>query len=65
MLEEKDLSILKKLISDVEGAPYPSVINNELYTIWYEHVQISASAALEFLDTMYPEDRARMDDIDF
>ncbi|HAW86103.1 MAG: hypothetical protein A2087_10330 [Spirochaetes bacterium GWD1_61_31] len=54
-MDEKGYALLKKLISDVEGAPYPNVINHELYTIWYEHVQIAAHDALEFLNTWDPD----------
>ena len=29
---------LRKLVSDVQGAPYPGSLENELYMIWYEHI---------------------------
>ena len=41
---------LKQLISDIQGAPYPSNVSNELYTIWYEHAQTMATQALEYLN---------------
>lgn len=50
-MDDRGFAILKQLISDVEGAPFPNVINHELYTIWYEHVQRVANDALEFLNT--------------
>jgi hypothetical protein len=61
MMEENGYKIIRKLISDVEGAPFPNAINNELYTIWYEHMQIIAQEALEFLDL---NDTEPQDEID-
>lgn len=54
-MDEKGYVILRRLISDVEGAPFPNNVNNELYTIWYEHVQVAAQAALEYLNTYDPD----------
>jgi len=54
-MEENGLALLRQLISDLEGAPYPNAINNELYTIWYEHVQEAAGNALEYLNSQDPE----------
>jgi hypothetical protein len=48
-MEENGLLILRKLISDIEGAPYPNEINSERYTIWYLHVQEIAQEALKYL----------------
>jgi hypothetical protein len=48
-MDKQGFKILRQLIADVEGAPYPNVIENELYTIWYEHVQKIAQDALSFL----------------
>ena len=45
---------LRTLVSDVQGAPYPSVIGNELYTIWYEHIQRSAMDCFVFLNENFP-----------
>ncbi len=64
-MDEKGYVILKQLISDVEGAPFPSNINNELYTIWYEHVQAAASEALEYLDTYDPDYGKGDEEIEF
>lgn len=65
-MDDKGYVILRQLISDVEGAPFPNAINNELYTMWYEHVQIAAHAALEFLNTYDPDYRAKnAADLDF
>ncbi len=50
------LDKLRQLVSDVQGAPYPSDdFQPELYKIWYEHVQKSATDVLEFLGDNYPE----------
>ncbi len=49
-MDKQGFKIMRRLISDVEGAPYPNTIENELYTIWYEHVQHIAQEALEFLN---------------
>jgi len=54
-MDEKGLAILRQLISDVEGAPSPGVIRDELYSIWYEHAQSVAQEALEFLNTTDPD----------
>ncbi len=54
-MEEKGLALLRQLISDLEGAPFPNAINNELYTIWYEHVQEAAGNALEYLNSQDPD----------
>jgi hypothetical protein len=48
-MNKKGFKIMRRLISDIEGAPYPNTVENELYTIWYEHVQLTAQEALEFL----------------
>ena len=49
-IEEKGFAIMRKLIADIEGAPYPNTVESELYTIWYEHVQCIAQEALEYLN---------------
>ena len=41
---------LRKLVSDVQGAPYPGNLEDELYMIWYEHIQKTAIECFEFLD---------------
>jgi hypothetical protein len=41
-------------MSDVEGAPSPGVVGDELYSIWYEHAQTVAQEALEYLNTVDP-----------
>lgn len=56
-MDKRGFAILRKLISDVEGAPFPNAVNNELYTMWYEHAKIIAQDALEFLDQYDPEHR--------
>ncbi len=49
------LDILKQLVSDVQGAPFPKDVNNELYEIWYEHAQRIAIQCLEYLDKNFPD----------
>ena len=47
---------LRKLVSDIQGAPYPGDVQDELYFIWYEHVQKSALDCYEFLDKNFPNE---------
>jgi len=61
-MEQKSFALLRRLISDIEGAPYPNTIDSELYTIWYEHVQHVAQEALEFLDQYDPDNRPKETD---
>jgi hypothetical protein len=51
-MDEKGFEFIRKLIADVEGAPFPNTIDRELYLIWYEHVQSTAQEALEYLDEL-------------
>lgn len=48
---------LRKLVSDVQGAPYPGSLDNELYYIWYEHVQRNAMECFEYLDEHFPKEK--------
>ena len=48
---------LRKLVSDIQGAPYPGTVDDELYYIWYEHVQRNAMECYEFLDEYFPTDQ--------
>lgn len=57
-MDERCLGILRQLISDVEGAPSPGVVDKELYSIWYEHAQNVAQEALEYLDEIDPNHEA-------
>lgn len=41
--------IIKQLVSSIQGAPYPTTINNELYTIWYEHSLKAVTEAFAYL----------------
>ncbi|MBQ4331900.1 MAG: hypothetical protein IJC31_08695 [Spirochaetaceae bacterium] len=52
------VGMMRKLVSDVQGAPYPSTIENELYTIWFEHIQRSAMDCFEFLNENFPLEQA-------
>ena len=54
-MDDKGLAIFRQLMSDVEGAPSPGVIKDELYSIWYEHAQSVAQEALEYLNTTDPD----------
>lgn len=52
---EKCLKIMRQVVSDVQGAPYPGPsLEPELYRIWYEHVQRVCTECLEYLDENYP-----------
>lgn len=48
---------LRKLVADIQGAPYPGNVDDELYYIWYEHVQRNAMECYEFLDEYFPTDQ--------
>ena len=48
---------LRKLVSDVQGAPYPGNLENELYMIWYEHIQKTAIDCFESLDENIPQEK--------
>jgi len=55
---EKLLSMIRLLVSDVQGAPFPGQnFEPELYSIWYEHVQRNAQECFEFLDENFPTDK--------
>lgn len=52
---------LRNLVSDVQGAPYPGNINDELYYIWYEHAQKNAMDCFEFLDEHFPKEKEEIE----
>ena len=56
-MDPEGYEIMKQLVSDVQGAPYPNVVENELYRIWYEHAQLIAIQCLEYIDKNFPKDR--------
>jgi hypothetical protein len=56
-IDKEGYEIMKQLVSDVQGAPYPNVIDNELYRIWYEHAQIVAIQCLEYINRVLPKDK--------
>ncbi len=59
---EQFLAMIRQLVSDVQGAPYPGDrIENELYSIWYEHVQRDAQECFEFLNENFPLDKEGME----
>ena len=53
---EECMGKLRKLVSAVQGAPYPSAIENELYTIWFEHIQRAAMDCFVFLNENFPQE---------
>lgn len=56
--QEKLLTMIRQLVSDVQGAPFPGPqFEPELYSIWYEHVQRNAQECFEFLDEKFPADK--------
>ena len=53
------VEMLRQLVSDVQGAPYPGEdIDRELYSIWYEHAQSAAVACFEYLDANFPTEQS-------
>lgn len=55
--------MLRDLVSDVQGAPYPGEdLKPELYRIWYEHAQKAAINCYEFLDDNFPDERRNVDE---
>lgn len=54
-MEDKSLDLLRQLMSEIEGAPFPGELNPELYAIWYEHAQSKAQEALEFINAVDPD----------
>lgn len=53
------IQMLRDIVSDVQGAPFPSGdMNSELYAIWYEHVQKAAVECFEFLDANFPKEKS-------
>ena len=53
-MDDRGLTLLRQLMSEVEGAPFTGG-NDELYAIWYEHAQRSAQEALEYLNLTDPD----------
>ncbi len=55
----KCVEMLRQLVSDVQGAPYPGDdIDKELYAIWYEHAQSAAVMCFEYLDENFPKEQS-------
>lgn len=62
-MNEKFVNMIRQLVSDVQGAPYPGpLFEAELYSIWYEHVQRNAQACFEFLDENFPMEKQEFDE---
>lgn len=51
------VELMRQLVSDVQGAPYPGNQEPELYAIWYEHAQRNAQNCLEMLDENFVDER--------
>jgi hypothetical protein len=49
-MNEEGIELLKKLISQLEGAPFPHTVSAELYEIWYDHTRDAVSDALGYLN---------------
>ena len=59
---EKFVGMIRQLVSDVQGAPYPGPgFEPELYSIWYEHVQSAGMKCLEYLDANFPLEKGDID----
>ena len=58
---EECVKKLRNLVSDVQGAPYPGNVNEELYYIWYEHAQKNAMDCFEFLDEHFPKEKEEIE----
>ena len=59
---ETCIKMLRQLVSDIQGAPYPSEnFEPELYKIWYEHVQNAAVNCFEYLDDNCPQEKEDFD----
>lgn len=54
-MDERGLELLRQMMSEIEGAPFPGAFDQELYAIWYEHAQKGAQEALEYLNSVDPE----------
>jgi len=53
-MDDKGLALMRQLMSEIEGAPFPATFDSELYVIWYEHAQKGAQEALEYLNEVDP-----------
>ena len=59
---ETCIKMLRQLVSDIQGAPYPSEnFEPELYKIWYEHVQNAAVNCFEYFDDNFPQEKEDFD----
>lgn len=54
--DPKEVQLIKDLISTLQGAPYPTSVNDELYAIWYEHSLIAINNAFSFLNVSDEEE---------
>lgn len=53
------IGMMRKLVSDIQGAPYPGEgFEPELYRIWYEHVQKAAGECFKYLNANFPLEKA-------
>ena len=52
------LNKLQDLISEVQGAPFPTdIVQSDLYQIWYEHAQRSVVSCIEFVGESFPKEQ--------
>ena len=52
------LKMMRDLVSDVQGAPFPSNdLKPELYEIWYEHAQKAAVECFEYINDNFPDEQ--------
>ena len=59
---ERCIKMMRQLVSDIQGAPLPSVdLEPELYRIWFEHVQTAGMECLSYLDENFPLEKEDID----
>ena len=63
-MRDEGFAVLKALASELQGAPFPKTVTQELYAIWYEHAQSIAQDALEYLAENAPDYGPESQDVD-
>ena len=63
-MNQEGIDLLKKLISQLEGAPFPNTVSAELYEIWYDHSRDAVGDALGYLNRIGAID-PRTDSVEF
>ena len=59
-MDDLGIDYLKQLISTIEGAPYPSNLESELYAIWHEHALNIATDALGYVNSQQKHKKDRL-----